>query len=189
MKFKPTFIALSVSALLFSGMASAAITGTTSVEMTIKTKVIPGTCTAQVVNGAGAPSSEIAFGDVYKSDLVNKTRVEPFKITLSSCSGVEKATVSVASVSGSQQRCAGSTGKGNSFSGGLTTGFEIWSGEVDTGVLMSCYTPPAPQEITITNGAGEFPMNSRIVVADGRNISQVGTGAVSAPLTFTVAYQ
>lgn len=36
MKFNFTFIALSVSALLFSGMASAAITGTPSVELTIK---------------------------------------------------------------------------------------------------------------------------------------------------------
>ena len=45
MKFKSTLIALSVSALLFSGMGNAAITGTGSVEMTIKTKVVSGTCT------------------------------------------------------------------------------------------------------------------------------------------------
>lgn len=38
MKFKSTLIALSVSALLFSGMGNAAITGTGSVEMTIKRK-------------------------------------------------------------------------------------------------------------------------------------------------------
>lgn len=45
MKFNFTFIALSVSALLFSGMASAAITGTPSVELTIKSKIVSGTCT------------------------------------------------------------------------------------------------------------------------------------------------
>ena len=71
MKFKSTFIALSVSALLCSGMASAAITGTGSVKMTFQTKVVSGTCTAKVLNGAGTASTEIAFGDVYKSDLVN----------------------------------------------------------------------------------------------------------------------
>ena len=48
MKFNFTFIALSVSALLFSGMASAAITGTPSVELTIKSKIVSGTCTAKV---------------------------------------------------------------------------------------------------------------------------------------------
>lgn len=77
----------------------------------------------------------------------------------------------------------------NSYSGGLATGFEIWSGVVDTGLLMSCNTPPAAQEVTISNGIGEFPMTSRIVVGQGQTIADVGTGAVSAPVTFTIAYQ
>ncbi|SCZ33228.1 fimbrial protein [Enterobacter hormaechei] len=187
MKFKSTFIALSVSALLFSGMASAAITGTSSVEMTIKTKVVSGTCTAKVLNGAGTASTEIAFGDVYKSDLVNKTRVEPLKIAFTNCSGVTKATVAAAKGAGGE--CSGTDKSGDSFSGGLATGFEIWSGVVDTGLLLSCNTPPAAQEVTITNGTGEFPMNSRIVVGKGKTIADVGTGAVTAPVTFTVTYQ
>ncbi len=82
MKFKSTFIALSVSALLYSGMANAAITGTDSVKLTIKSEIVSGTCTAKVLNGAGTASTEIAFGDVYKTDLVNKTRVEPLKLPL-----------------------------------------------------------------------------------------------------------
>ncbi|HHG8724298.1 TPA: fimbrial protein [Enterobacter hormaechei subsp. steigerwaltii] len=187
MKFKSTLIALSVSALLFSGRGNAAITGTGSVEMTIKTKVVSGTCTAKVLNGAGTASSEIAFGDVYKSDLVNKTRVEPLKIRFTNCSGVEKATVTAAKGAGGE--CSGTTKNGDSFSGGLATGFEIWSGVVDTGLLMSCNTPPAAQEVTITDGAGEFPMNSRIVVGQGQTIADVGTGAVTAPVTFTITYQ
>ncbi|MER1539018.1 fimbrial protein, partial [Enterobacter hormaechei] len=115
MKFKSTFIALSVSALLFSGMTSAAITGTSSVEMTIKTKVVSGTCTAKVLNGAGTASTEIAFGDVYKSDLVNKTRVEPLKIAFTNCSGVTKATVTAAKGAGGE--CSGTDKSGDSFSG------------------------------------------------------------------------
>ncbi|WP_346807437.1 fimbrial protein [Enterobacter chuandaensis] len=186
MKFKSTLIALSVSALLFSGMASAAITGTSSAELTIQTKVVSGTCTAQVINGAGTASTEIAFGDVYKSDLVNKTRVEPLKITFTNCSGVTKATVSSAPGAGSG--CSGPNVDGDSYTAGLATGFEIWSGMVDTGVMMSCKRPPAGQEVTITDGAGEFPMNSRIVIAKDRSIADVGTGAVSAPITFTIAY-
>ena len=172
MKFKSTFIALSVSALLCSGMASAAITGTGSVKMTFQTKVVSGTCTAKVLNGAGTASTEIAFGDVYKSDLVNKTRVEPLKIRFTNCSGVAKATVAAAKGAGGE--CSGTAKNGDSFSGGL---------------LMSCNTPPAAQEVTITDGAGEFPMNSRIVVGQGQTIADVGTGAVTAPVTFTVTYQ
>lgn len=186
MKMKSTFIALSVSALLFSGMASAAITGTSSVELTIKTKIVSGTCTAKVLNDAGTASTEIAFGDVYKSDLVNKSRVEPLKINFTNCSGVTKATVSAAKGAGGE--CSGTTKTGDSFSGGLATGFEIWSGVVDTGVLMSCNTPPAGQEVTITDGKGELPMNSRIVIGQGQTIADVGAGAVTAPVTFTVTY-
>ncbi|QMI04131.1 fimbrial protein [Citrobacter sp. RHB25-C09] len=186
MKMKSTFMALSVSALLFSGMASAAITGTSSVELTIKSKIVSGTCTAKVLNNAGTETTTVAFGDVYKSDLVNKTRVEPLKISFTNCSGVTKATVSAAKGSGGA--CTGTGGNGDSYSGGLETGFEVWSGIVDTGLLMSCNTPPAAQEVTITNGAGEFPMNSRIVIAKDKTIDDVGTGAVTAPVTFTIAY-
>lgn len=135
MNFKSTFIALSVSTLLFSGMASAAITGTSSVELTIKSKIVSGTCTAKVLNGAGTASSEIAFGDVYKSDVANKTRVEPLKIAFTNCSGVTKATVSAASSAGGG--CSGLNADGDSYAAGLSTGFEIWSGSVDTGVMLS----------------------------------------------------
>lgn len=189
MKMKSTFIALSVSALLFSGMASAAITGTSSVELTIKTKVVSGTCTAKVLNGAGTASSEIAFGDVYKSDLVNKTRVEPLKIAFTNCSGVSKATVSAASgITDAGNGCSGPNTDGDSYAAGLSTGFEIWSGSVDTGVMLSCKRPPAAQEVTIADGAGEFPMNSRIVIAKDKKIADVGAGAVTAPVTFTITY-
>lgn len=120
MKFKSTFIALSVSALLFSGMASAEITGTSSVEMTIKTKVVSGTCTAKVLNDAGTESTEIAFGDVYKSDLENKTRVEPLKISLTNCSGVTKATVAAAKGAGGE--CSGTAKKWRLFLRRLSNG-------------------------------------------------------------------
>lgn len=122
MKFKSTLIALSVSTLLFSGVVSAAITGTDSVSMTIQTKVVSGTCTAKVLNGAGTASTEIAFGDVYKSDLVNKTRVEPLKISFTNCSGVTKATVAAAKGAGGE--CSGIAKNGDSFSGGLATGLK-----------------------------------------------------------------
>ncbi|MGX5149892.1 fimbrial protein, partial [Enterobacter hormaechei] len=85
--------------------------------------------------------------------------------------------------------CSGPKTDGDSYSAGLATGFEIWSGVVDTGVMLSCKRPPAAQEVTIADGVGEFPMNSRIVIAKDRNIADVGTGAVTAPVTFTVTYQ
>jgi len=117
---------------------------------------------------------------------VNKTRVEPLKISFTNCSGVTKATVSAAKGAGGE--CSGVNKTGDSYSGGLATGFEIWSGVVDTGELMSCNTPPAAKDVTITDGTGEFPMNSRIVIGQGQTIADVGAGAVTAPVTFTIAY-
>lgn len=87
MKMKSTFIALSVSTLLFSGMASAAITGTNSVELTIKSKIVSGTCTAKVLNGAGTAATEIAFGDVYKSDLEKKPASNRSKLVSATVQG------------------------------------------------------------------------------------------------------
>lgn len=186
MKFNTAFIALSVSAILFSGMAQAEITGTSSVEMTFVTTVTAGTCTAQLTNSAGAEATEIAFGDVYKSEIANKSRVEPLKITFSNCSGVDKAAITTAAGPGGA--CSGSNSDGDSYSAGLATGFEVWSGAVDSGVLLSCHTPPSAQEVAITDGKGEFPMNSRLVIAKGSTIDNVGTGAVTAPVTFTITY-
>ena len=186
MNLNSKIIALSVSAALFSGMANAAITGTNSVEMTFLTNVVSGTCTAKLVNGAGTETAEIGFGDVYKSDIANKTRVEPLKIKFSNCSGVTKATVSAKPGAGGG--CSGPNSDGDSYSAGLATGFEVWSGSVDTGVMLSCKTPPSAQEVTITSGAGEFPMNSRLVVAKDRTIAKVGRGSALSPVTFTVTY-
>ncbi len=186
MKFNSALIALSVSAVLFSGMANAAITGTPSVQMTFQTTITAGTCTAKVLNGAGTSASEIAFGDVYKSDLVNQSRIEPLKIQFSNCSGVTKATIKAQP--GSSGACSGGSSNGDSYSAGHATGFEIWSGAVDSGVMLSCYAPPAAQEVTIADGKGEFPMNSRIVIAKGRTIADVTLGAAAAPVTFVVTY-
>jgi len=187
MKFNSTFIALSVSALLFSGMANATITGTSSAEMTFMSTITSGTCTAKVTNGAGVESAEIAFGDVYKSDVVNKTRVEPLKIVFSNCSGVTKATV-VAGI-GAGGVCAGTGGTGDSYYSGVSaTGFELWSGEADSGVQLKCTNKPAPQEVALNSGGGEFPMKSRIVLVEGKNASQIGTGAANTPVMFTIAY-
>ncbi|ECJ3938190.1 fimbrial protein [Salmonella enterica] len=188
MKFTPVLLALSVSAVLSSGTASA-ITGTTSAKMKFTSTVVTGTCTAKLVNGAGAETSEIGFGDVYRSDLVSQSRVEPLKIKFSSCSGVAKATVSAQHGTGGG--CSGGKANGTSFAAGLGTAFEVWSGDVDTGVILNCDStdnPATSHDVAITNGAGEFPMNSRIVIAYGRTINDVGTGEVTAPVTFVVTY-
>lgn len=190
MKFIPVLFALSVSAILFSGTASA-ITGTESVQMKFTSTVVTGTCTAKLVNSAGTEASEIPFGDVFRSDLTKKSRVEPLKIIFSNCSGV--TTAKIFAQPGAGNNCSGSGSDDAAFSGGHGSGvgFEVWSGSVDTGVLLNCGSagnPATTEEVTITNGTGELPMNSRIVLASGKTAENVKPGIVSAPVTFVVTY-
>ena len=90
MKFNSTLLALSVAALFATGTANAAITGTPSARLTVQSTITAGTCTAKVTNSAGADATEVNFGDVYKADLENKSRVEPLKISFTGCAGVKK---------------------------------------------------------------------------------------------------
>lgn len=179
------FIVLAVSAGLWSAGADA-ITGTPSVSATFVTTVGAGTCTAQIQNAGGQPISTLAFGDVFKSDLVAQTRSEPFKIVFSGCVGVKSATVQA--TPGSGGGCSGGYMDGDSFAGGHATGFEVWKGTAGNGTLLSCNTKPV-QTVTISGATTNVDMAARIVIASGRTIADVTTGDASAPVTFVVTYQ
>ncbi|HDR2821028.1 TPA: fimbrial protein [Enterobacter bugandensis] len=178
-------IALAVSAGLFSA-ASHAITGTSSVQATFTSTIEAGTCTAQIQNAGGQPISTLAFGDVFKSDLVAQTHSEPFKIAFSGCAGVKSATVQATKGTGGS--CSGAALTGDSFAGGHETGFEVWKGTAGTGTLLSCNTTPV-QNVTISGATANVDMAARIVIASGKTIADVTTGDVSAPVTFVVTYQ
>lgn len=184
-KKSSTLIALAVSTGLFS-IAASAITGTTSVQATFTSTIEAGTCTAQIQNAGGQAISTLAFGDVFKSDLVAQTRSEPFKIAFSGCAGVKSATVQA--IPGSGGGCSGPNVDGDSFSAGNATGFEVWKGVAGSGSLMSCNTRPQ-QNVLISSATATVDMAARIVIAKDRTIANVTTGNVSAPVTFVVTYQ
>ncbi len=181
-----TLIALAVSAGLFSVSASSAITGTPSVQATFTSTVEAGTCTAQIQNTGGQPITTLAFGEVFKSDLVAKTRSEPFKIAFSGCAGVKSA--SVKATAGTGGSCSGDAKDGDSFDATNAAAFEVWKGTAGSGTLMNCNTTPS-QNVSISGGAANLNLAARIVIAKDKVIGDVGTGDVSAPVTFVVTYQ
>ena len=184
MKHQAAIIALAVSAGLFSSLACADISGTSSLNATFVTTVIPGTCTAKVKDAAGEDAADINFGDVFKSDLINKSRTEAFKVDFSECSGVLSALVTA--TSGAGGNC--STAASDNYGASNNVAFEIWKGDADSGTRLSCKTQPQ-QTVNIASGRGSLDMNARIVIADDKVISDVTTGAVTSPVTFTVTYQ
>lgn len=180
-----TLIALAVSSGLFSVGANA-ITGTASVQGEFKTTIEAGTCTAQIQNASGQSIDTLAFGDVYKSDLVAQSRSEPFKIAFSDCAGVKSATFEATPGSGGS--CTGNATDGDSFSAGNATGFEVWKGDASSGTLLSCNTKPS-QKVTLSGKNASVDMTARIVLAKDSTIDLVSAGDVSAPVTFVVTYQ
>lgn len=185
MKTKMTLLVLAITATLPS-VSLSAITGTTSVQATFTSTIEAGTCNAEIQNASGAPVSILPFGDVFKSDLVNQSREEAFKIAFTNCAGVKNATIQA--TPGPGGACSGDARNGSSFAAGHNVGFEIWKGSVESGSLMNCSTSPSPM-LNLTNGAADFEMDARIVIAKGKTISDVTTGLVNAPVTFIVTYQ
>ncbi|WKZ91378.1 fimbrial protein [Chimaeribacter arupi] len=183
-------ISMTVSAGIFClGIAAPALAGTDSVTMTFESVIEAGTCAAQIQNGAGTVINELNFGNVYKSDLVNKSRVEPFKLVFSNCSGVVKANYSATKSAGSG--CSGPSADGPSFTGtGTATAVavELWKGEADNGTALVCSNPP-PQNVSITSGGASVDMNARMVIAYQRSIDNVTAGDTTIPLTFAVTYE
>lgn len=186
MKPNVTFIALALSAGLLSSVGHAAtISGTSSLNATFKTTVVPGTCVAKIKDAAGEEATEIKFNDVFKSDLINKSRTEAFKVDFSDCSGVK--TIGVTATPGAGSTCSNATSA--NFGATNNTAFELWNGVVDSGVKLDCTTQPVQKIALAGNASADFDMNARIVVADDKTLSDVTPGDVTSQVTFTVVYQ
>lgn len=186
MKPDITFIALALAAGLVSSSSYAApISGTSTLNATFKTTVVPGTCTAKILNAAGEEATEIKFNDVFKSDLINKSRTEAFKVDFSNCSGVK--TIGVTASPGAGSACSNATSA--NFGASNNTALELWNGVADSGVRLSCTTQPEQKLALGGANASDIAMNARIVVADDKTISDVTPGDVTTQVTFTVAYQ
>jgi P pilus assembly protein, pilin FimA len=177
-------LTLAICGSFLAFAAQAQITGTTSLTATFETNVVPGTCTAEIHDATGNPSSEISFGDVFRSDLTSKSRIEAFKLSFSGCSGVKNAEVQLTPGAGSN--C--STASSDRFGSTNGTAFEVWKGAADAGSVLSCTTQPK-QDVTISSGTGALDMNARIVIADDKTIADVTPGAVTSLVTFMVTYQ
>jgi type 1 fimbria pilin len=183
-------ISILVSAGVFClGLAAPAQAGTDNVTMTFESVIEAGTCTAQIKNNADAVISELNFGTVYKSDLSANSRVEPFKLVFSGCSGVVKANYTAKPSAGSG--CSGPSSNGTSFAGtGTATAVavELWKGDADTGTALACNDLPQ-QEVPITGGGASVDMNARMVIAKERTINDVVAGDTNIPVTFAVTYE
>ncbi|ECE5744118.1 fimbrial protein [Salmonella enterica subsp. salamae] len=192
MKFSTLLTVLPISAVFFCAAASAAIDGTDSVEMTFQAELTNTTCTAQITDAQGTPTNTINYGEVYKSEIAAKSRVVPFKIKFSACSGVDY--VNFDTNPGAGGTCSGGT-SGNAYTAATADGsdsnaaFELWLYGLDEGVQLNCGSPFSLMNMSVRGSYAEYDIDSRLVLASGKSVSDVTNGDVSAPVTFVLTYQ
>ncbi|HAE2267807.1 TPA_asm: fimbrial protein [Salmonella enterica subsp. salamae serovar 60:g,m,t:z6] len=192
MKLSTILTILPISAIFFCAAASAAIDGTDSVEMTFQAELTNTSCTAQITDAQGTPTNTISYNEVYKSEIAAKSRVVPFKIIISACSGVDY--VNLDTNPGTGGTCSGGA-SGDAYTAATSDGsdsnaaFELWSGGVDNGVKLNCGSPFVLFNRSVTEGSAEYDIDSRLVLASGKSVSDVINGDVSAPVTFVLTYE
>ncbi|TBL78900.1 fimbrial protein [Obesumbacterium proteus] len=161
------------------------ITGTDSVQATFNTTIVPGTCSAVIQNSAGAVVTTLDIGDVFKEELNDKSKITPFSIVLSNCSGVTRVNITT---SGGTCAVAGFT---NSQDQGASknAAVEFWHNQPDTGTQFACSTPATGQNVDISSMNLSVPMNARMIVAASKQVSDVVAGNFIASLNFVLTYQ
>jgi len=173
-----------LTGILFSSFTFA-LTPTPSLVATFTTTVDAGTCNAEVQDSTGASTSDINFGDVYKSNLADDTMIKDFKISFSGCSGAHTADITT-SITGS---CSGSNFP-NSTGTSTNAEVEIWEGEPGEGSQFSCVNrSTTSHSLSISSDSGNMSMSARMVIASGKTIDNVTAGSFIAPVTFLVTYQ
>jgi type 1 fimbria pilin len=188
---KPKNLLLLPAAFLMTFSAHAVeLTPTENLTATFTSTIEAGTCAAQIQNSSGTPTSAINFNDVYKSELKQKSKIQPFKLVFSACSGVKSAEITANPTAGT---CSGSGASGKSFAnnGGTAaaTAVELWRNAPDSGTQFSCADRATPQTVALTTAGTTLNMNARMVIADGSTLSNVTSGNFIAPITFVIVYQ
>lgn len=102
---KPNQILLLTAAFIMTCSAHAVeLTPTENLTATFTSTIEAGTCAAQIQDSSGTPTSAINFNDVYKSELKQKSKIQPFKLVFSDCSGVKSAEITANPTAGA---CSG----------------------------------------------------------------------------------
>ncbi|GDN89698.1 TPA: fimbrial protein [Escherichia coli] len=174
---------------------------TTSSSLTVNSNLTMGTCTAQIMNNSDKVISEVAFGNVYISELGAKSKVQQFKIRFSNCSGLPQNSAQIV-LAPKGISCAGSQASSAVFSNFYTdasaatrTAVEVWTTDTpeSNGSTQFHCAQKIPVPVTLpadtTTQPYDYPLSARMTVAEGRLVTDVRPGSFLSPTTFTITYQ
>ncbi|EAA6144027.1 fimbrial protein [Salmonella enterica] len=174
--------------------------GSNTLEMTVSTTITPSTCQATLHDNSGKANGIVDVGDVYISQIVNKTNSQAFSLVFSDCVGLAKkqATVTLTAKTG----CDGASGGGNGFRNALNgsddaanVSAEVWttSTPASSGSKQLSCASPALQLIDLAQASDEttvvMPLSARIVLSSGSTVADLHTGSFSTQGLFTITYE
>lgn len=161
----------------------------------VQTTVQLGTCMATLQTTAGAGLSTVAFGDIYKPELSNKSKVQNFEMAITNCAGLQDNKADITLVPNGT--CAGTTPGANfantTVDGAKATSVEVWTGTPDAGgTQFNCTQQNVfSQDISQASGSAKVlvPFTARMTIEPGRTIQDVTAGVFTSKATFVVAYK
>ncbi|EBQ9028630.1 fimbrial protein [Salmonella enterica subsp. enterica serovar Ajiobo] len=174
--------------------------GSNTLEMTVSTTITPSTCQATLHDNSGKANGIVDVGDVYISQIVNKTNSQAFSLVFSDCVGLAKkqATVTLTAKTG----CDGASGGGNGFRNALNgsddaanVSAEVWttSTPASSGSKQLSCASPAQQLVDLAQASDEttvvMPLSTRIVLSSGSTVADLHTGSFSTQGLFTITYE
>lgn len=195
---KNTFrLAVAFYALLAYSTSLYAADDKNPLRLDIKTTVQIGTCKAELQNTGGSLITSIAFGNVYKSELANKLKVQNFQLAFTNCVGLVRKQAKMTLEPTVPAGCAGPSANSANFANSLTGGsaassVEVWMEQPDSGTALHCFNKPE-QTINLSTATGAtskiVPLSARMAIAPGQTLADVTAGAFSTRATFVITYE
>ena len=177
---------------------------TTSASLTVNSNLTMGTCSAKVVDTSGAVIDTVVLGNVYISELVAKSKVQPFKIRFSDCAGLPGKSAQLVLAPRANVGCAGGWSNTAAFSNKLSStteggssraAVEVWtttSPEGNGSEQFNCYQRNVIN-VDLSNASTtqpyDFDLSARMIIAEGWSVNDVLPGRFLSPTTFTITYQ
>lgn len=176
---------------------------TTSASLTVNSNLTMGTCSAKILDTSDTEINIVAFNNVYISELVAKSKVQPFKIRFSDCAGLPGKSAQLVlaprnvGCAGGMSNTAGFSNKLNSTTDGGSSraAVEVWTTTSPEGTgskQFNCYQRNVIN-VDLSNASTtqpyDFDLSARMIIAEGWSVNDVLPGSFLSPTTFTITYQ
>jgi len=184
---KSLFLSALILSLLLPPSARALVRGAGSLQAVFTSTIVSGTCSSAIKSASGADitNGSLDFGDIYKNDVVQKTKIENFHLSFTHCTGVSGATVTTNA--GAAGACSGTAFSSTTDTTGAAV--EIWTGSAVSGTQLNCASAATTKQTFNPNTSPDLALSARMVLADSKTSAELKSGTFSAPVVFTVEYQ